>query len=88
MILTRHGSRSSEWRGCWWREGALRAPSLHFGWVLRQLSIETDAPLSEPLSLYELYNRFRVLRVFALRLSSALEGAATLLEECVGDFKI
>jgi len=29
VILTRHGLRSSEWRGCWSREGALRAPSLY-----------------------------------------------------------
>ena len=50
VILTRHGLRSSESRGCWSREGA------HFGWALRQLSIETDAPLAEPLSLY-----FRVI---------------------------
>jgi len=34
------------------KDRALRAPSLHFGWVLRQLSIETDAhALAEPLSL-------------------------------------
>ena len=52
VILTRHGLRSSESRGCWSREGALRAPSLNFGWALRQLSIETDAPLAEPRSLY------------------------------------
>jgi len=68
----RHGLRSTEWRGRWCREGALRAPSLHFGWVLRQLCMETDAPLAKPLSLY-----FGVMRVVALRLSSALEGAAT-----------
>ena len=77
LILTRHGLRSSEWRGCWSREGALRAPALHFGLELRQFSIKTDAPLVEPRSVYELYSRFRVLRVVALRLSSALEDAAT-----------
>ena len=47
VILTRHGLRSSDARGCWSREGALRTPSLHFGWALRQLSIETDAPLAK-----------------------------------------
>ena len=34
----------------------VRTPSLHFGWALRQLSIETGAPLAKPLSLY-----FRVM---------------------------
>jgi len=33
VILTRHGLRSSESRGRWGREGALRAPSLHFVWA-------------------------------------------------------